>query len=150
MNVSVHNQTLLSPNPPFIWESSSTKRGTYQIFSLCASTTVICIWSAIHRDIQPRRLTGLRSYALQATWVFTAFFFPEFVFVYALKQFLDARSLMKAFVKIHGTSREPHREKREGKADNSAELRISEVRRTSCRKKSLSNLSFFQGQRKAA
>ncbi|KLO10720.1 hypothetical protein SCHPADRAFT_930341 [Schizopora paradoxa] len=91
--------TSTGTNPPFVWVSSSTTRGTFQIFSLCASTTVICIWSAVHRDIPPRRLTGSRSYALQATWVFYALFLPEFVFVYALKQFLDARRLVDRFNK---------------------------------------------------
>ncbi|KLO04266.1 hypothetical protein SCHPADRAFT_840846 [Schizopora paradoxa] len=95
MNDSSHNRTLPSSttvaNPPFVWVPSSETRGTFQIFSLCASTTVICIWSAVHRDIPPKRLNGLPSYTLQATWVFAALFLPEFVFVYALKQFLDAR-----------------------------------------------------------
>ncbi|KLO10721.1 hypothetical protein SCHPADRAFT_999341 [Schizopora paradoxa] len=115
MNDSSHNHTFLSStgvNPTFVWESSPKKRGTYQIFSLCASTTVICIWSAVHRDIPPRRLTALRSYALQATWVFIAFFLPELIFVFALKQLLDARRMAKKISKNCVPPTTPHRTNR--------------------------------------
>ncbi|KLO08944.1 hypothetical protein SCHPADRAFT_858427 [Schizopora paradoxa] len=120
---SLQNTTLLSSStetdPPFVWVPSSTTRGTLQILSLCASTTLICIWSAVHRDIPSRRLTGLHPYALQATWVFAAFFLPEFVFAHALKQLLRARSLVTKFSKnrdvTHWLS---FWRRREGEADN--------------------------------
>ncbi|KLO08943.1 hypothetical protein SCHPADRAFT_908197 [Schizopora paradoxa] len=135
LRVDFRNQSLLSranTTPPFVWVPSSTNRGTYQIFSLCASTTVICIWSAVHRDIPPRRLTGLRSTALQALWVLLAFFLPEFLFLYALKQFLDARRLVRKYSKHHNTlsaipSRKPRhwfsfRERHIEKENNSTQL----------------------------
>ncbi|KLO08941.1 hypothetical protein SCHPADRAFT_944015 [Schizopora paradoxa] len=96
-------------SPPYVWESSPMKRGTYQILSLCASTTVICIWSAVHRNIPPKRLTGLRSYAMQVAWVFVAFFLPEFMFVYALRQFIDARRLVKKFSRSRTPPKTPRK-----------------------------------------
>ncbi|KLO14733.1 hypothetical protein SCHPADRAFT_825899 [Schizopora paradoxa] len=82
-------------NPPFVWVPSSTTRGTFQIFTLCATTTVICIWSSVHRDIPYRRLSTFRSLPREAAWVLVAFFFPEFLLLFAMNQTSTARRLVK-------------------------------------------------------
>ncbi|KLO06919.1 hypothetical protein SCHPADRAFT_672800, partial [Schizopora paradoxa] len=33
------------------WVANPTYRGTFEIITLCLSTTIICIWSSIHKDI---------------------------------------------------------------------------------------------------
>ena len=37
------------------WAANPTCRGTFEIITLCLSTTIICIWSSIHNDIPVTR-----------------------------------------------------------------------------------------------
>ncbi|KLO11913.1 hypothetical protein SCHPADRAFT_891194 [Schizopora paradoxa] len=49
------NVTCFAFTPPLpgraAWAANPTCRGTFDIITLCLSTTIICIWSSIHNDI---------------------------------------------------------------------------------------------------
>lgn len=76
------------------WVPNPSCRGTFGIASLCLSTTLICIWSSVHRDIPLKRLSTFRSLLRDAPLVLVALFCPELLFYYALNQFLCARRLV--------------------------------------------------------
>jgi len=83
------------PGQP-VWAADPSCRGTFGIISLCFSTTVICIWSAIHRDIPLYRLDTIPSLLRDAPWVLVAILCPELLVFYALNQFVVARKLVQA------------------------------------------------------
>ncbi len=106
-----------------VWASSPSCRGTFEIISLCLTTTIICIWSSIHWDIPLRRVDAdlpaidgwsfkdikgrlkrkftllSRSLLWHGPLVLVAIFCPELMLYNAIDQLLCARKLRKEFSK---------------------------------------------------
>ncbi len=87
--------TIVSGDSPFLWVPPPKFRGTIDIFSLCVSTTIICVWSSIHRDISTERLSRFRSFTQGIGLVILALLFPELPLFYALNQRRIAKMLVK-------------------------------------------------------
>lgn len=52
MSFTCFNQTFLSePTGLVHWVANASCRGSFNIVSICVSTIIICVWSAIHKDI---------------------------------------------------------------------------------------------------
>ncbi|KLO14046.1 hypothetical protein SCHPADRAFT_827045 [Schizopora paradoxa] len=77
------------------WVADPSCRGTFGIALLCLSTTIVCIWSSVHRNIPLRRLSTIRSLIRDAPLVLVALFAPELLFYFALNQYLCSRNLVK-------------------------------------------------------
>jgi len=97
MNITCFNHTILSAltasgHPA--WVPDSSCRGTFRIISLCVSTTVISIWSSIHKDIPLHCLSTFPSIVRDAPLALVALFCPELLVYYALYQLLWARKLV--------------------------------------------------------
>ncbi|KLO05219.1 hypothetical protein SCHPADRAFT_839666 [Schizopora paradoxa] len=75
------------------WAADPSCRGSFGIALLCLSTTIICIWSSVHRDIPLKRLPTMPSLIRDAPLVLVALFAPELMFYFALNQYLCARNL---------------------------------------------------------
>ena len=94
------NTTALN-NPPYRWMGEPKQRGTFGIFSLCFSTLIICIWSALHFNIPTRRYTVTRRVFLQVAWTILALLAPEALLYLAINERLVAESLLKKVLKFH-------------------------------------------------
>ncbi|KLO05221.1 hypothetical protein SCHPADRAFT_839669 [Schizopora paradoxa] len=77
------------------WAADPSCRWTFGIALLCLSTTIICIWSSVHRDIHLKRLPTMPSLIRDAPLALVALFAPELMFYFALNQYLCARNLVK-------------------------------------------------------
>ncbi|KZW01080.1 hypothetical protein EXIGLDRAFT_693833 [Exidia glandulosa HHB12029] len=77
------------------WQQGSNSRGSYDIVSLCASTLLICVWSAVHVDI-PTRQTFQSTYVKRIGWLVVGMVLPEMLVITALGQLIVARELVKA------------------------------------------------------
>lgn len=115
------------------WVPDPSCRGTFGIALLCLSTTLICIWSSVHRDIPLERLSAARSLLRSAPLVFVALFAPELLFYFALNQFLCAKNLVKLGSRSKGFG-VPSDEERGGDGDE----RISSGLEVSCCQKVMS------------
>ncbi|KLO14047.1 hypothetical protein SCHPADRAFT_967008 [Schizopora paradoxa] len=69
------------------WVADPSCRGTFNIALLCLSTTLICIWSSVHRDIPFESLSTFRSLRRDTPLVLVALFAPELIFVNSYLQF---------------------------------------------------------------
>ncbi|KLO14055.1 hypothetical protein SCHPADRAFT_827044, partial [Schizopora paradoxa] len=96
--------------PPLIaghaaWVAEPSYRGTSGIALLCFSTSFICIWSAVHRDIPPHRQSTFRSLLRDTPLFLVALFAPELMTVFAIYQFATARHVtvrVNRFTLVHG------------------------------------------------
>ncbi|KLO14054.1 hypothetical protein SCHPADRAFT_330903 [Schizopora paradoxa] len=84
-----------SPPGHAAWVADPSCRGTFNIALLCLSTTLICIWSSVHRDIPFERLSTFCSLRRDAPLVLVALFAPELMFYFALNQYICARSVFR-------------------------------------------------------
>ncbi|KLO14051.1 hypothetical protein SCHPADRAFT_967020 [Schizopora paradoxa] len=103
MNVACFTFPSSSPDQA-VWVADSSCRGTFSIALMCLSTTLICIWSSVHRDIPLQRTSTFRSLLRDTPLVLVALFAPELLFYFALNQFLAARNLVRqhSFTLKHG------------------------------------------------
>ncbi|EIN12163.1 hypothetical protein PUNSTDRAFT_130431 [Punctularia strigosozonata HHB-11173 SS5] len=79
---------------PILWVSEPNFRGTFGIFSLCFSTLLISVWSAVHMDIPTYRPSIYRSFATSFLWMAAALFCPELLMFIAFNQRSNARSVL--------------------------------------------------------
>lgn len=87
--------TVLSNSTGRTWVSDPdpSYRSTYNILSLCITTLVICVWSAIHLDIPTYRQSATPSLLRSVRWKLGALIVPELFLIAAFMQFLSARGL---------------------------------------------------------
>ena len=97
------NSTLESP--PFLWRSGPSSRGTLQILTTCASTLLVCVWSAIHKDVPEVRLSTYSELKRKLAYLAVTIFVPEFLLLRAAAQLLLARALVNE-VRKHAPSRQ--------------------------------------------
>lgn len=77
------------------WVSEPGHRGTWSILYSCIFTLSICVWSAIHLNIPPKREPNSYQYWRKTKWVFVAIFAPEAVLYSAWQQFYLARRFIR-------------------------------------------------------
>ncbi|KAF8252092.1 hypothetical protein K440DRAFT_666710 [Wilcoxina mikolae CBS 423.85] len=85
------------------WTSEPKTRGTAGILFSCVATLGLCVWTALHLNIDPTggktKMTLPSRFLAKIIWAFTALIAPEIVLSIALHQFLIAweyRSIVNA------------------------------------------------------
>ncbi|RPD60889.1 hypothetical protein L227DRAFT_501145 [Lentinus tigrinus ALCF2SS1-6] len=76
------------------WRAEPDFRGTFSIFSSCMSTLTVCIWSALHVDIQKGK-SATMCYLTKAGWLVVGLLCPELLLFTAFNQFWEAVRLTK-------------------------------------------------------
>ena len=77
------------------WVPEPNFRGTWNIFSLCLSTMVISVWSAVHMDIPVRRSSMMGGFMTNALWMVAALFCPELLLLISFNQRTNAKTVLK-------------------------------------------------------
>lgn len=94
-----YTQFLLSSAAPIVhdtvvgWKNEPSTRGTTGILFSCTTTLGLCVWTALHLNIEPVakvKMTLASRFLAKAIWAFTALIAPELVLSIALHQFLVA------------------------------------------------------------
>src|SRR5579859_4759137 len=84
-----------SPSAPS-YVPAPSGRGTIGLVATCVITLVLCVWTAIHINIAPKKdRTRWRRFVMKAKWAALALFAPEIVVWRAYSQFNEARWLCK-------------------------------------------------------
>jgi len=81
------------------WGSEPERRGTMGILIPCLITLGLCVWTAVHLNINSQPTRG-RLLLFKLTWLFLGMFAPEFVLWCAYDQFLEARAIQKVILDI--------------------------------------------------
>ena len=71
------------------WKPEPTFRGTFSIFTSCLSTLTICVWSALHLDVQKGKSRKMR-YLTKAGWLLIGILCPELLLITAFNQLVEA------------------------------------------------------------
>ena len=87
-----------SPNPAPSWKAPPNFRTTVDLVSSCVLTLVVCVWTAIHLNIQPynerRRRGGFAPYLWRRMWwMLMGLLAPELVLYTAWSQYIQARQV---------------------------------------------------------
>ncbi|KAK3632039.1 hypothetical protein LTR22_020779 [Elasticomyces elasticus] len=76
------------------WQAEPTFRGTYGILSTCLLTMILCIWTAVHLNMENGRNAWLQT-GRKAGWLIIGLFAPELVAWTAFQQNKDAVELTR-------------------------------------------------------
>jgi hypothetical protein len=86
------------------WRGEPSGRGTWSILSTCLITLTLCVWTAVHLNLQGNKSPGLSgkidSLLYKPRWIVVGIFAPEIVVYIAWSQWLSARSFMEEMEKI--------------------------------------------------
>ena len=93
--------TTTPSNPPYKWMGEPKQRGTLGIVSLCFSTSIIFIWSALHFNVPIKRYTNTRRFFYHVSWMFMTLFVPEILLFLATNESINASIFLKKVLKIH-------------------------------------------------
>jgi hypothetical protein len=74
------------------WMAEPKVRGTMGILKSCLITLGLCVWTAIHLNIDPIR-TRTRFLLFKTGWVLAGILAPELVLTWAFVQFMEARAV---------------------------------------------------------
>ena len=77
------------------WQSDPDGRGTFTLVSSCVFTLTICVYSAMHLNVPPRRESVLNFWLRNIRWALLGIFGPELVVFIAWKQYLSAKAVVK-------------------------------------------------------
>ncbi|KAF8532800.1 hypothetical protein BDD12DRAFT_914526 [Trichophaea hybrida] len=92
-----HAQPIQGVEPA--WKAEPRGRGTLGIVLPCVITLGLCVWTAIHLNVNTRP-TVRRLLAFKAVWVFMGMFTPELVLWCSLSQYLQACVVRKEILDI--------------------------------------------------
>ncbi|KAK5714038.1 hypothetical protein LTR15_010945 [Elasticomyces elasticus] len=81
------------------WEPEPTFRGTYGILSTCLLTMILCIWTAVHLNMEDGRNAWIQT-ARKSGWLIIGLFAPELVAWTAFQQNKDALELTRHMEKV--------------------------------------------------
>lgn len=84
------------------WVSEPATRGTYGILSLCLSTMLISVWSALHLDIPTKRLSSWKKIDHNLYWIMMGLLCPEIILYNAICQLWWAHRLLKLMSDARG------------------------------------------------
>jgi hypothetical protein len=73
------------------WTASPTTRGTFDIFTSCLFTLVICISTVLHLNVPPYGTSWRQLMWTKTRWILCGLIAPEIVVLTALDQWLIAR-----------------------------------------------------------
>ena len=85
------------------WVSDPNGRGTVTLLASCLLTLGLCVWSAMHLNIPPRRMPALQLGLLYLKWSLVGALGPELVVFTAWRQLNSARALRKEVQKSMAT-----------------------------------------------
>ena len=85
--------------PTMGWVEDPDGRGTVTILTSCLLTLGLCVWSAMHLDIPPRRVSQLGLWFLYFKWSLIGVLGPELVVYVAWRQLNSARALKQELEK---------------------------------------------------
>ncbi|KAL7266276.1 hypothetical protein RUND412_011184, partial [Rhizina undulata] len=99
-----NNSTAIVP----LWVPAPQGRGTIDIFLTCLFTIAICVWTALHLNIDTR--PWLRGKLLiTSLFVASGIFWPEFVLLVSAKQWIQAKDLRQR-IRTHRLGKEQSQE----------------------------------------
>ncbi|KAF8460189.1 hypothetical protein BDZ91DRAFT_664728 [Kalaharituber pfeilii] len=91
--------SLLEPTSPDVepaWLDSPARRGTFDVFTSCVLTLVLCVWTAVHPDVPaPARRGFWQCFVIRSWWVLIGLLAPEYLLWQAIRQYLKARGICK-------------------------------------------------------
>ncbi|KAK3619489.1 hypothetical protein LTR56_023990 [Elasticomyces elasticus] len=76
------------------WQAEPTVRGTYGILSTCLLTMILCIWTAVHLNMEDGRNAWMQT-GRKSGWLIIGLFAPELVAWTAFQQNKDAVELTR-------------------------------------------------------
>ena len=94
------------------WVGDPNGRGTVSLLTSCLITLGLCVWSSIHLNIPPRRLSSLRLGLRYAKWGLLGIFGPELVVYSAWRQLSSARTLQEEVRKFSANTGSAHLEQK--------------------------------------
>ena len=75
------------------WVEDPDGRGTFTIASSCVLTLSLCVYTAIHLNVRPYKMTELQSWTETTKWVVFGILAPELVVFVAWRQYVSAMAL---------------------------------------------------------
>ena len=102
METLTHNPSSNTTSLQSHWVSEPATRGTYGILSLCLSTMLISVWSALHLDIPTKRLSSWKKIGRSLYWIMMGLLCPEIILYNAICQLWWARRLAKLMSDARG------------------------------------------------
>lgn len=88
------------------WRDEPPSRGTWSIILTCLITLTLCVWTAVHLNLQGKQSLGkLESILYKPRWIVVGLFAPEVLVYIAWGQWLSARMLKNEMRKIRRTVR---------------------------------------------
>jgi len=81
------------------WVAEPRGRGTIGLVLPCVITLALCVWTAIHLNVNSRPTRG-RIFAFKLVWVLMGIFTPELVLWCSLSQYLEACAVRKEILEI--------------------------------------------------
>jgi hypothetical protein len=91
------------------WRGEPSGRGTWSILLTCFITLTLCVWTAVHLNLQGKQSPGLsgklESILYKPRWIVVGLFAPEVLVYMAWSQWLSARMLKNEMQKIRRTVR---------------------------------------------
>jgi hypothetical protein len=87
------SNTTTSTLPVYSWVGKPKQRDTFGILSVCLTTMIICVWSAVHLDIPNTRHSSTRRFLTRVFWSLIGLIAPEILLICAITQFIDAYGL---------------------------------------------------------
>ena len=82
------------------WQKEPATRGTWSILSTCLFTLLLCVYTAVHLNMPHEGDTKIRGLVRRLVWVICGMFVPELIVCFAWEQWLSARSLTTAMIKL--------------------------------------------------
>lgn len=81
--------------PTTSWEAQPNRRGTFQLLISCLLTLTLCVWTALHVNVQAEDATQWHRIRTKFTWALFGIFAPELVVYVAYTQYVKAAWLHK-------------------------------------------------------
>jgi hypothetical protein len=106
LTIIVYSAPIDPANERMRWSNTPDSRGTLTIIFSCGATMIICVWTGIHLNIDPRSnnkaksVDALPKFFGKATWAIIALLAPDIVLSIALHQFLVALEYWRAVNEI--------------------------------------------------
>lgn len=61
------------------WKASPITRGTFDILTICLTTLILCVWTAVHLNIASSEATRWANFGRKIGWLVLTLLAPEMV-----------------------------------------------------------------------
>ena len=51
------------------WKASPTTRGTFDVMTICLTTLILCVWTAVHLNVASPESTWLEKFGTKIGWL---------------------------------------------------------------------------------